>query len=114
MPVIAKELSRFTQQEIKTILKKARRVYKGTGLDILLHPTTKPFGRILVITSAKVGSAPERNRIRRRLKDIFYKQQLNDRNLDSIVIIKKPGIALGYDELKQLLLDAFKKFEKNV
>ncbi len=114
MPIVAKELSHFTPQEVKTIFNKARRVYKGPGLDILLHPIDpnagKPFGRILVITPRKIGSAPERNRIRRRLKDIFYKQALYEKKIDCFVIIKKPGIGLSYDALLTLLLDAFASF----
>ncbi len=109
MSHIAQYLSAFTQKEIKAIFKSAKRAYKGPGLDILLVPAYRQYGRILVITPRKVGTAPERNRIRRRLKAIFYQEQLYNHKLDCFVIIKKPGIHFDYDELKSKLSSILKE-----
>ncbi len=109
MSHIAQNLSTFTQKEIQAIFKSAKRAYKGPGLDILLAPTCQQYGRILVITPRKVGTAPERNRIRRRLKAIFYQEQLYNYQLDCFVIIKKPGIQFDHDELKQRICSVLKR-----
>lgn len=95
----------FTQQEVRNCFKAARRVLKHPGLDILIAPTNT-IGKILVVTAARVGNSPERNQIRRRLKAIFYEEQLGNRGYDCIVLVKKPGIALSFDELKGLLINA--------
>ncbi len=103
MPHIAQHLSSFTQKEIKAIFRSAKRAYKGPALDILVAPAKKHYGRILVVTPRKVGTAPERNRVRRRLKALFYQEQFYNHKLDCFVIIKKPGVQLDSHELKKRL-----------
>lgn len=109
MPYIAKHLSDFTQKEIAAIFKKSSRVYKGPGLDLLMAPASRNFGRILVVTPRKVGSAPERNRIRRRIKALFYEHKLYEHRFDTCIIIKKAGIDYSLQELTSLITIAFKQ-----
>lgn len=103
MSYIAKQLSAFNKKEVVTLLKKGKRVYKDIGLDIISAPATLTFGRILIITPRKVGNAPARNRIRRRLKALFYQKRLYERLTDVCIIIKKPGITYTSSQLEQLL-----------
>lgn len=98
-------MSAFTRQEITQIFKKARRVLRHPGLDILAYPKTQPEARILVVTSRKVGNAPQRNKMRRRLKAIFFEAQLFNNPYDIVVVAKLGGAQLSFDELKALLLD---------
>lgn len=107
MSYIAKQLSTFSKKEVVTLLKKGKRVYKDVGLDIISAPATNSFGRILVITPRKVGNAPARNKIRRRLKALFYQKKLYERLTDVCIIIKKPGITYTSDQLQQLLGHVF-------
>jgi len=107
-----KDLSRFTNQEVSELFKKARRALRHPGFDILCAYAKNKTGRILVITSAKVGSAPQRNKIRRRLKSIFLEEKLFERGLDCIVVVKKPGIELGFEELGALLRDALEVMDE--
>ena len=109
MPVVPKQLSTFSQKELKQIIRSARRVLKDPGLDIILYPARLAFGRILVVTSRKVGNAPERNKIRRRLKAIFYQERLYEHKKDCIVFIKKPGIHYTYEQLKDILCTLFER-----
>ena len=97
----------LTRQEIAVIFKKARRVIKHPGLDILVMATTHP-GRILVVTSRRVGNAPARNKVRRRLKAIFYEEKLATYGYDCIVIIKPGGTELTFETLRDLLMQALK------
>ena len=107
-----KRLSRFTKQEVSQMFKKARRSLRHPGLDIMFAPKEQETGRILVITSRRTGPASQRNRIRRRLKAIFYEEKLSERGFDCIVIVKKPGVDLNFDELKELLLKSLDQMEK--
>ncbi len=109
MPYIAKHLSDFTQKEIAAIIRKSSRAYKSPGIDILMVPALKDFGRVIVITPRKVGNAPERNRIRRRIKALFYEHRLYEYLFDTCIIIKKPGIKYTVSELIPLIEAAFKK-----
>jgi len=104
-----KQISRFTKQEVSEMFKKARRALRHPGLDILCAKARKKVGRILVITSAKVGTSPQRNKIRRQLKSIFFEEKLFELGLDCVVIIKKPGVDLSFDQLRDLLETALKK-----
>jgi len=101
--------SRFSEKEVSHLFKTARRALRHPGLDILCAPAAQKAGRILVITSAKVGSAPKRNLIRRRLKAIFFEEKLFELGVDCVVIIKKAGIDLDFEQLKKLLTKAIKK-----
>jgi ribonuclease P protein component len=56
-----------------------------------------------------VGTAPERNKVRRRLKAIFYEEKLFDQGYDCVVIVKKPGVLLTFDQWKQLLIESLSK-----
>lgn len=103
MSYIAKHLSTFNKKEVVTLLKKGKRVCKDVGLDIISAPATLEFGRILVITPRKAGNAPARNKIRRRLKALFYQKKLYERLTDICIIIKKPGITYTSDQLEQFL-----------
>ncbi len=101
-------MNSFTQQEIRKLFKVARRVVKQSGLDILVAPKMGPEGRLLVVTPRRVGDAPQRNKIRRRLKAIFHEEQLLDAGFDCVVIVKEGGKDLTFDQLKNLLVGAIR------
>jgi ribonuclease P protein component len=103
----AKDLSRFSKPEIDKAFKKARRVVKHAGLHLLVAPQQGPHGRILIIIPRKVGKSPERNKIKRRLKAIFYEEKLYEKGFDCIAIAKPGAAQISFDELKKLLLQAF-------
>lgn len=107
MSGIAKRLSKFTKREIDHLFKHARRVFRSPECTILLAPRQDVFGRVLIVTSRKVGNAPERNLIRRRIKSIFYEEKLYDRSFDCVIIAQKKLTDLSFDELKKLILNAY-------
>lgn len=107
MAAKARHISRFTKAEIDTAFKTARRVVKHPGLHLLLAPAQQENGRILLIVSKKVGNAPERNLIKRRLKSVFFTEKLFKKGYDCIAIAKPGAAVLSFDELKGLLLEAF-------
>ena len=102
----AGNLSAFTRNEIQRLFASAQRVVHQHGITILKAPQTGTHGRILIVTPAKIGAAPVRNRIRRRLKSIFYQEHLYNTPYDYVVIVKKHGIKTPFDELKRLLAQA--------
>lgn len=96
-------MSAFTRQEIIRIFKEARRVLRHPSLDILAFPTANP-ARLLVVTPRSIGTAPARNRVRRRLKAIFHEEKLFQNSMDLIIIVKEPGTSLSFETLKELVL----------
>jgi ribonuclease P protein component len=97
-----------TQTEIRKLFNKARRILKHPGLDLLIAPTSEPTGALIVITPARVGTAVERNRVRRRIKALFQKEKWNQKGFDSVIIIKKSGVLLSYEQLKDLMYQALR------
>ncbi len=98
------QISRFSKKEAVQLLLLAKRACRYPGLDIKVAPKTGDFGKILVVTSAKAGNAPQRNLIRRRLKAIFYEEHLYTSAFSWIIFIKKESQAYTFSELKQLLI----------
>ncbi len=108
MPKIASLISQFKKDEVEQIFRKPKKRIKTEWFDVLLSLKKYDFGRILVITSRKIGNAPKRNKIRRRLKSIFYEDKLYELPYDCVVIAKKEGIELSFDQLKTTLLSILK------
>ncbi len=67
-------------------------------------------GKILVITSRRVGKAHKRNKLRRQIKSIFYEEKLFEKPVISILITYKQALNLTFEQLKEFLV---KSFEKN-
>lgn len=95
-----------TQTEIRKLFNKARRVLKHPGLDLLIAPTNEPKGTLIVVTPGSIGNAVARNLVRRRIKAIFDQEQLRSKGYDAIVFVKKDGVKLTYEQLKQLILSS--------
>lgn len=112
MPEIkVKQLFHLTRPEIGRLFKTARRIARFTAFDFLAAPQTGVTGRLLLVASAKTGSAPERNKAKRRFRSIFYETRLFERGYDCIVICKKECISLDFDQLKELFLSCFEKLK---
>jgi ribonuclease P protein component len=97
-------LSTFSNDEVKKIFRTASIRKKFEGIDILCAPKLTTWGRLLVVTPRRSGNAPQRNKIRRRLKAIFYEEKLFERGYDCVIFVKKEGINLGFDELKLMVM----------
>lgn len=99
-------MRKFTSAERTTLFKEARLVHRQPELDIrLLKKNTEASlpGRLLVITPKKVGSAPQRNLIRRRLKSLFYEEGLYKIPADLLIYCKKGSTDLSFAKLKNIL-----------
>jgi len=106
MKDVAKQISKFKRKEIDLLFKTSQAAYKSKELVFLTAPCILSFGRILLITSRKVGNAPERNLLRRRSRAIFYENNFFDLNKDCVVIFKAPAKKLSFDQLKLIIQNA--------
>ena len=105
---IARKFSHFSKKEVQHLFKKGKCLLNKSGLLLLQAPAAKTAGRILIVTPAKIGNAPVRNRIRRRLKEIFYTHRLYERPYDVAVVIRKDAVELTFKELTSLITGALK------
>lgn len=103
MKDVAKQISKFKQKEIDLLFKTTQAAYKSKELTILSAPCTLSFARVLLITSRKVGNAPQRNLLRRWGRSIFYEDKLFEKNRDCVVIFKSPAKNLTFEQFKKIL-----------
>lgn len=101
-----KSLSSFKKSEIKTLFKTACTKVSVPGITIKIAPQQGKLGRILIVTPKKMGNAPERNLMRRRLKSIFYEQKLFESSFDVLVFVTNPALSIPFSALQELLLKA--------
>jgi len=100
---MAKVLSKFSQKEISYAFKSARCVYKEKRLTVLSAKRQCDFARILIVTPRSVGNAPQRNKLRRQLKAIFYENKLYNGSSDYIVLLKPKATTLTFSGLRTIL-----------
>jgi ribonuclease P protein component len=106
MPRIARNITLFKKRDIKNLFKQSHTILNTAGLTIRSRPSSQKYGRALIVTPKKVGSAPVRNRIKRRIKSLFYEYKLYDLKKDFIFLCKKPLSHLSFDDLKKLILNS--------
>lgn len=98
--------SSFTKKEIEKLYKGAK--FRTEWFDVIFSPKNKDFARILIVTSKKIGNAPKRNKLKRRIRSIFFEEKLFNSGSDCIFIAKKLAINLTFKELKDLLISIYK------
>jgi ribonuclease P protein component len=103
MPRIARQISLFKAKEIPLLFKKSRLVLRHPGLDIYVAKTTTLPGRVLTVTPKKVGTAPQRNRARRRIKALFYEEKLYLLPYTVIIVCRKGIDNISFEQLKSLI-----------
>ncbi len=88
---------------------KGRRIYSGRGLVALAIPSDRPETRVGVTVSRKLRNSVERNRARRRLRELARLAILGSDSGDpgrgiryDVVLIARPAaLTLRYAELKE-------------
>jgi ribonuclease P protein component len=101
----------FSKKELDVLLKKTELICKEKGLKILQAPVEKieqDFGKLLMIIPKKSGKAFERNLIKRRLKSIFYEEQLFTKPINTVIIVYKSAMQLSFSDLKLILIKNLK------
>lgn len=105
MPRIARQMTLWSRKEIEILFKQAKRVYKNSGLDILVTPRSHhDYARLLIIIPKRVGNAPQRNLLRRRIKAIFFENKLFSGNFDWLFIVKPSLSLVSFATLQELIL----------
>ena len=102
-----RQLTQFNKKEIDYLFEHARCLYKDAALTLLCAPQQQSFGRALIITPRTIGNAPQRNKIRRQLKAIFYQEKLYEKGVDCAFIIRKPLLKKSFQELRALCVQTF-------
>lgn len=103
---IVSALTTWSKQEIDSLYNRAQIVVSYPELLIKRAPASLSYGRILVVIPKKVGTAPERNLVRRRIKAIVYENQLYTRGFDWVFISRPLIKKLSFQDLTTLIINA--------
>jgi len=109
MARIAAKLSSFTKTEISNLFAQASALLRDSNFTILYAPKISTFGRILIVAPRRIGTAPQRNRLKRRIRALFYEEKLFEKGHDFAIILKKNAKNLSFQELKKKIMDAISK-----
>jgi len=93
--------------EFKRIFKFGKRL-SLPQCTIIFRRTDAKKARLGLSVSRKVGKSHERNLIKRRIREIFRKNQISmEKNSEIVVIPRKEALDLSYFELEKALLGLF-------
>jgi ribonuclease P protein component len=109
MAAIIRKISQFSKSEIDSLWKRARRVVRHGGLDLLKAPRSSDIGRILMVIPKRIGNAPTRNKLRRQIRHLFYEHKLYTGDSDWIVVARPGAQELSYTKLQELFTQAASK-----
>ncbi len=102
MVSIARRITAWSEGEIRRVLRRSRRVIRSADADVSVAGSSDEFGRILIIIPKKVGTAVVRNRIRRRIRSLFFEKKFFTQRLLWIVYVKPPLAEQSFTQLEQL------------
>jgi len=86
---------------IAHIVRCARFLFTTDALTIKAAAHTAPPGKLILIVPKKIGSAPVRNRIRRRLRELFRTSSIGQQ-YHLVIFVKRPFDDISYTQLKEL------------
>ena len=106
MTIKFKSLFSFKQKEVEKAFSHAKFKASLPGLKLLQTDALAPsHGKLLIVASRKVGKASKRNRIRRQIREFFFKNKLYEKPVTSILIVYKEVFDLSQEKIANFLKD---------
>jgi len=102
---IYKTISQCTQKDVTEFFFQSKKLPRSSFWDVRFFPTTETPNRILIIISKKCGNAPERNKLKRQIKTIFYEEKIYEKGFSWVCIIKKPLMEKSFDYIKKEFME---------
>jgi len=113
---LARACTNFKYKDIYILNKKAELIYFNQNFKIKLYKDLVNkdynYGRILIILPKKIGVAPLRNLIKRRVKSIFYQEMIYNLKYDFVFIAQKGIENVSFKDLKNIFLNLYNKLNK--
>ena len=90
-------------------------VYRGRLFSVHILPNTVGRPRLGLSISKKVGTAVKRNRVRRRLKEVFHSSAVRlPGGLDFVISARPAAGEASFEELNEEFLQSLRKLSSNV
>jgi len=87
--------------------------FRGKYLTLVYVDNSSGFSRLGVVASRKIGRAVVRNRVKRRIRELFRRNKiLISRPLDIVAIGKGEAGSISWTEFREDFLSAIRGLEK--
>jgi ribonuclease P protein component len=105
----------FHEKEIALFFTRASFIAQIPGLKMLGERSSTPelaapHGKLLIVTSRKMGKACVRNRVRRQLRAAFYERGLSAIPFRVAIICYSQAVDLTYAQIDAFLVNALKRY----
>lgn len=101
-----------SQKDFTSLYRNGSR-FRGRYFNLVYRPNPLGFSRLAVVVSKKVGPAVARNRIKRRIRDIFRRNKgVLEEPMDLIFVTRKEILGLGSPELRAGYFQALESIKK--
>jgi ribonuclease P protein component len=95
-----------SEKDFKSLYRNGSRI-RGRYFDLVFRPNGLGFSRLAVVVSKKVGPAVTRNRIKRRMRELFRRNKSICTDPTDVVVVTRPGIVgLAKGELEAAYFEA--------
>lgn len=108
--MLSRKHSLTKKKDIEKVFKKGQ-IYFSSFFNIKFLNNNLTYSRFCIIVSAKISrKSVVRNKLKRRLRAIIYKNLANfSKNYDIIILTKPAAVVAEYKQLDQNLINLFKK-----
>lgn len=103
-----KKINILKKNEEFTRIIKSTKAYKNKYYIIYLEWTNNDIYNFGLSVGKKIGNAVNRNKYKRRLKNIIDEKDYK-KNFNCIIILKKEVLDITFDEMRKSLFELFEK-----
>jgi ribonuclease P protein component len=104
-----RSLFSFTKKEVDCAFQVCYKKDTIPGLKLLQSSSGKELlqGKILIIIPKRVGNACQRNRLRRKIREIFYAKHFFEKKAVSVLLVYSEAKLLTSDQIEYFLAPHF-------
>lgn len=109
-----KKQFRIRRNEEFSAIMQAKRYVSHPNYVLYAHAAQRPFSRVGISVSKKLGGAVERNRIKRQVRSMMHEITDHHERFDCVIIVRNGYLKTPYAENLEALKEVFEKIKQKV